>query len=78
MLVSKKTLAVMQIFAGPCLFAEPALGLPAELAQPPARAPGPILMLGEIGEELAHQSVHRGVSFGGMPANSGENVIVDT
>ena len=74
--MSKKTLAVMQIFPGLRLLAKPPLGLRAQLPQSRAGALCPILVGGETGQVLTDQSVHGGVAFGGMSANGGKNILV--
>jgi hypothetical protein len=66
----------MQIFAVPGLVAEPPLGLVAELPQPGPGAPRPILVLGKTREVLTDQRVHRRVSFGCVPANSSQDLLV--
>lgn len=66
----------MQIFPGPGLLAETPLRLRTQLPQSRPGALGPILVRGKTRQVLTDQRVNGGVVFGGMAANSGQDVLV--
>jgi hypothetical protein len=66
----------MQILPGPRFLAEPPLRLRAQLPQSRPGALRPILVRGETGQVLTDQSVNGGVAFGGMAANSSQDILV--
>src|SRR5260370_32713121 len=76
MLVSKNALTVMQILAGPRFLAQLPLRSRTQLPQSRPGALCPILVRGETGQVLTDQSVNGGVAFGGMAANSSQDILV--
>ena len=74
--MSKNALTVMQILPGPRFLAESPPGLRAQLPQSRPGALCPVLVRGETGQVGADQSVNGGVAFGGMTANSSQDIFV--
>jgi hypothetical protein len=74
--LSKKMLAGMQIFPGPRFLAKPSLRFIAQLPQPRPGVLCPVLVCGEICQVFADQTVDGRITFGGVAANSSQDVLV--
>ena len=74
--MSRKTLAVMQLFPGPRYLAKPRLRFLAQLPQPGPGATCAGVMCGEPCKVVADQSVDGGVTFGGAAPNCGQHIFV--
>src|ERR1035438_3162498 len=76
MLVSRKTLAVMQTVACPGLSAKPPSRPGAQFTKFRARAAGAILLRGQIRQILANQGIHARIPLGSVPADHRQNLFV--